>query len=65
MLPILIAHMLTGTSAAVPRPPDPPEEEFGHPRGTLAIVIIFGSLFLLGWLGMYFYMFLQRGPTHP
>jgi Cytochrome c oxidase subunit IIa family len=41
------------------------EEEFGHPRGTLAIVIVFGTLFLLGWLGMYFYMFLQRGAPHP
>ena len=41
------------------------EADFGHPRGTLAIVIIFGSLFLLGWLSMYFYMFLQRGAPHP
>ena len=41
------------------------EEDLGHPRGTLAIVIIFGSLFLLGWLAMYFYMFLQRGALHP
>jgi len=41
------------------------EADFAHPRGTLAIVIIFGSLFLLGWLGMYFYMFLQRGAPHP
>lgn len=41
------------------------EQEFGHPRGTLAIVIIFGSLFLLGWLGMYVFMFLQRGVPHP
>jgi hypothetical protein len=40
-------------------------EEFGHPRGTLAIVIVFGSLFLLGWLAMYVYMFLQRGAPHP
>lgn len=41
------------------------EEDFGHPRGTLAIVIIFGALFLFGWLGMYFFMFLQRGAPHP
>jgi hypothetical protein len=39
-------------------------EEFGHPRGTLAIVIAFGVLFLLGWLAMYLYLFLQRGATH-
>ncbi len=39
-------------------------EDFGHPRGTLAIVIIFGTLFVLGWLAMYFCMFLQRGAPH-
>jgi cytochrome c oxidase subunit IIa family protein len=57
--------MSTGTSGAPPPPNRQPDEEFGHPRGTLAIVIIFGSLFLLGWLGMYFYVFLERGATHP
>jgi hypothetical protein len=40
------------------------DEDFGHPRGTLAVVAIFGALFLLGWLGMYFGMFLQRGAMH-
>jgi hypothetical protein len=40
------------------------QEDFGHPRGTLAVVAIFGTLFLLGWLGMYFGMFLQRGAMH-
>jgi hypothetical protein len=39
-------------------------EDFGHPRGTLAIVIIFGMLFMLGWLAMYFGMFLPRGAMH-
>ena len=39
-------------------------EDFGHPRGTLAIVAAFGVLFLLGWLIMYFYLFLQRGAPH-
>lgn len=39
-------------------------ENFGHPRGTLAVVAIFGTLFLLGWLAMYFGMFLQRGAMH-
>lgn len=55
------------------KPIEPPQfgnrsnegEDFGHPRGTLAIVIVFGSLFLLGWLAMYVYMFLQRGAPHP
>ena len=40
-------------------------EDFGHPRGTLAIVAIFGVLFLLGWVSMYVYLFLQRGAPHP
>lgn len=40
-------------------------EDFGHPRGTLAIVIVFGALFLLGWLAMYVFMFLGRGAPHP
>ena len=45
-------------------PHEESHEDFGHPRGTLAIVGIFGALFLLGWLGMYFGMFLQRGAMH-
>lgn len=52
-------------SVEATRPDEAGEQEFGHPRGTLAIVIIFGTLFLLGWLGMYVCMFLQRGAPHP
>ena len=33
----------------------------GHPRGTLAIVAIFGLLFAFGWLFMYVFVFLARG----
>jgi hypothetical protein len=40
-------------------------EGFEHPRGTLAIVIVFGLLFGLGWLGMYLFLFLGRGGPHP
>ena len=39
-------------------------KDLGHPRGTLAIVLIFGALFLFGWLAMYLFMFLQRGAPH-
>ncbi len=46
-----------------PQSADEPEE-FTHPRGTLAIVIVFGALFGLAWLGMYFFLFLQRGAPH-
>ena len=40
------------------------QEDFAHPRGTLAIVIVFAVLFLLAWFGMYLYLFLQRGAPH-
>lgn len=39
--------------------------DFEHPRGTLAIVVIFGALFLLGWLAMYIFRFMAQGvPQH-
>jgi hypothetical protein len=40
-------------------------EDLGHPRGTLAIVIVFGLLFGLGWLAMYCLRFLALGAPHP
>ena len=42
------------------REPDPDAPETGHPRGTLAIVALYGLLLALGWAAMYF-MFLGRG----
>lgn len=51
------------------RPPAPPPGE-GHdpaietPRGTLAIMIIFGLLFALTWLATYVLIFLERGAPH-
>lgn len=33
----------------------------GHPRGTLAIVIVYALLFALGWLALYIFGFLPRG----
>ena len=38
--------------------------DLGHPRGTLAIVAVFGLLFALGWLATYFLIFLGRGAPH-
>ena len=35
-----------------------------HPRGTLAIVALFGLLFALAWLGTYFFVFIGRGVPH-
>ena len=35
-----------------------------HPRGTLVIVLIYGALFVLGWLAVYVFLFIARGaPT--
>lgn len=36
-------------------------EELGHPKGTLAIVLIYGALFALGWCLLYFVEFIPRG----
>lgn len=39
-------------------------EDLGHPRGTLAIVVLYGLLFALGWLALYLFKFLGQGaPT--
>jgi hypothetical protein len=45
-----------------PDPDLPPDIE--HPRGTLAIVILFGILFALGWLAMFFLRFIPAGVPH-
>ena len=36
-----------------------------HPRGTLAVVGIYGLLFLLGWLAFYYFLFAPRGRVTP
>ena len=41
------------------------EQDIGeHPRGTLAIVAVFGTLFVIGWLYFYFVVFAARGHVH-
>ena len=40
-------------------------EDLGHPRGTLAIVLLYGLVFAMIWLGLYFFEFLPRGAPHP
>jgi len=42
--------------------PKPPAEDEG-PRGTVVIVAIFGGLLVLGWLALFFGLFVPRG-TH-
>jgi hypothetical protein len=36
-----------------------------HPIGTLAIVGVYGLLFAAGWLLVYVYVYLSRGPVTP
>jgi hypothetical protein len=44
---------------------DPDPEVHRHPIGTLAIVGIYGLLFLAGWLAVYFGVYLSRGAVTP
>jgi len=44
---------------------DPSPDALGHPRGTLAVVALFGLLFAFAWLFTYVFFFLERGaPRH-
>lgn len=38
-----------------------PSDVGGHPKGTLVILGVYGLLFALGWLILYFLVFLPRG----
>jgi len=44
--------------------PTPPDGGH-HPRGTLAVVGIYGLLFLVGWLVFYYVLFTPRGAVTP
>lgn len=45
-------------------PPDDIIDTIGHPRGTLAIVLIFGLLFAAGWLAFFLFRFMEQGAPH-
>jgi hypothetical protein len=45
---------------SMPSHPEPPDES---PRGTVMIIAVFGGLLVLGWLLMFFGLFVPRG-TH-
>ncbi len=36
-----------------------------HPKGTLAIVGLYGLLFVVGWLAFFFFLYLPRGAVTP
>jgi hypothetical protein len=42
-----------------------PPSEHKHPIGTLAIVGVYGLLFVVGWLLIYFLVFRARGAVTP
>jgi hypothetical protein len=42
---------------------DPQHHLPSHPIGTLAIVGLYGALFALGWLAVYVWVYLARGPV--
>lgn len=49
------------------RPPsgiDDVTDMVGHPRGTLAIVIVFAVLFAAGWFTMFLLRFMEQGAPH-
>lgn len=53
---------------AAPRDRHPdwvPVADPGHPRGTLAIVLVYALLFAAGWLALWLGAFLPRGAPHP
>lgn len=43
----------------------PPPDLGEHPRGTLAIVGLYGLILGVAWLVIYFGVFLPRGAIHP
>jgi hypothetical protein len=41
-------------------------DDYGeHPRGTLALVVVMGLLYALGWAAMYVFLYLERGAVRP
>ena len=56
-------HLATPIPGASMTDPDP--QVHRHPIGTLAIVGVYGVLFAAGWLLVYLYVYLSRGPVTP
>lgn len=59
--------LATDSRSSSPSPVDPVAvdiDALGHPRGTLAVVLVFGALFALGWFAFYLLRFMERGALH-
>ena len=59
-----MARMLPDGDDRQPPPVDDVANLVGHPRGTLALVLILAALFALGWFGMFLFRFMERGAPH-
>ena len=42
-----------------------PTRSTEHPRGTLALLAVYGLLFAAGWFAVYFLVYLGRGGVTP
>ncbi len=41
-----------------------PDPDLGkHPRGTLAVIGLYGVLFVVGWLAFFVFVYLPRGAV--
>ena len=36
-----------------------------HPKGTLAVMLVYALLFIVGWIGLYLFVFVGRGTPQP
>lgn len=45
--------------------PEQRPEPHEHPIGTLVFIGAYGLLFVLGWLAVYVFVFLERGRVTP
>lgn len=43
--------------------PDHPPDLGKHPRGTLALVGLYGLILVLGWLAFFLFVYLPRGAV--
>lgn len=44
---------------------NPSSDPGRHPRGTLALIGLYGVLFAAGWLAVYVFIYLARGAVTP
>jgi len=59
-----MARMSPTSDRQPPSPTDDVEALVGHPRGTLAIVLVFAVLFAAGWFALFLFRFMGQGAPH-